>query len=104
MKWTYNPLLDEWTDPDGVIDDAGPASSHAVSLPKGEFACGAWPVLSDSAGCHPSQIGEYRKHLASHGVDAKYTTDGRVIMESREHRRQILKALQMHDRNSINGW
>ena len=104
MKWHYNATLRQWTDPEGNASETGPKSLPAQSLPKGEFACGAWPVLSDAAGCHPDMITEYKQHLASHGVDAKYTPDGRVVMENREHRRQILKALEMHDRNSINGY
>ena len=105
MKWTYNPKTDKWTDPCGNPSSGGPESRHAKVLEGNTDQCAsAWPVLSDAAGCHPDQIHEYRKFLADQGVDARYTSDGRVIMESRSHRKQVLKALNMHDRNSIDGY
>lgn len=58
-----------------------------------------WPIHSDAAGCHPDQIPEMQAHLASRGVKADYTPDGRVILENRGHRRQVLRALGLHDRD-----
>ncbi len=99
MKWIYNPKLDQWTDPDGNVNSGGPEPRHAMAARgnRDKYTT-AWPVLSDGAGCHPSQIQEYRKFLAGKGVEADYTPDGRLVMESHDHRKKVLKALNMVDR------
>ena len=62
--------------------------------------CDLWrqPIMSDGAGCHPSQIKEMKQHAAKHGVSTDYTKDGRAFFTSRAHRAAHLKAFGMHDR------
>ena len=57
------------------------------------------PVMSEGAGCHPSQINEMKEHAAKHGVNTEYTKDGRAIFTSRAQRAAHLKAFNLHDRN-----
>tara|TARA_R100000458_G_C8126136_1_gene143026 strand:- start:118 stop:477 length:360 start_codon:yes stop_codon:yes gene_type:complete len=57
------------------------------------------PILSEGAGCHPTQIDEMKKHAAKHGVNTEYTKDGRAVFTSRAQRAAHLKAFNMHDRN-----
>ena len=59
---------------------------------------GNWPMLSDGAGCHPSQIHDYQKHLKDAGCPTEYTPDGRAVFTSRAHRQKALRALGLHDR------
>ena len=58
-----------------------------------------WPFYSDAMGCHPKQIPEYRRKLARHGLKAEFSTDGRIKLESRAHRKQIGQALGYYDRD-----
>lgn len=97
-KWTMRG--EQWYDPEGNPHPTGPKPAHAMKL-KGDIGscASAWPVASDAAGCHPSQIKEYRKFLSDKGVQANYTPDGRLLMESREHKKAVLKALDMQDRS-----
>lgn len=55
-----------------------------------------WPIHSDAAGCHPSQIGAMKAKVPF----LNYTRDGKAIFESPSHRRRCLKALGMVDRRS----
>ena len=61
---------------------------------------GAWPMKSEAAGCHPTQIEEFRKLTASRGVPVDYTPDGRAIFTSRAHRRDACQALGLFDRSA----
>lgn len=72
---------------------------------KAEFAStpepsSCWPMASDAAGIHPSQIPEYKAEMKKHGVSAEFKSDGRMVFRDRAHRRQCLRALGMHDRNA----
>lgn len=60
---------------------------------------GAWPYASDAMGVHPDQIAEQEAAYAEQGIKARHTRDGRVIVESRQHRRQLLKANGLIDRS-----
>ncbi len=60
---------------------------------------GAWPMKSDAAGVHPSQIGEAREHAAKVGVPTDFTPDGRAIFTSRLHRKSYCEAHGLYDRN-----
>ena len=63
-----------------------------------------WPIHSDAAGCHPSQIKETERQLKEKGVRMRHTRDGRAIFESRAHRRRCMKALGIHDNASFTGY
>lgn len=60
---------------------------------------GNWPMKSDALGCHPDQVKEFEQHCASLGVPTRYTSDGRAVLENREHRRRLLRAMGYHDRD-----
>lgn len=55
------------------------------------------PLASRALGCHPSQIGEMQAFLASRGVRADFTPDGKCLLESRGHRNQVLEARGYRD-------
>lgn len=57
------------------------------------------PVMSDGAGCHPSQVKEMQEFAAKQGVHTNYTKDGRAVFTSRKHRAQHLKVFGLHDRS-----
>jgi len=64
-------------------------------------SCGTWPMKSDGAGVHPSQIGEAMESAAKMGVPTSFDAKtGQAIFESRAHRKKYLKANGMHDRNA----
>jgi hypothetical protein len=58
-----------------------------------------WPLWSDAAGVHPSQARETMDYLRSRGCPTEINSEGQVRMDNRAHRRDILKALNLHDRN-----
>ncbi len=58
-----------------------------------------WPIWSYAAGCHPSQISEFRAHLKKSGCDARIGSDGAVEMRNRGHRKAVCKAFRMIDRD-----
>lgn len=58
-----------------------------------------YPMKSDAAGIHPSQIPEAREHFAKMGIKVDYTRDGRAIFESPGHRKQVCEAMGLYDRN-----
>lgn len=53
------------------------------------------PILSDSLGIHPDQIGEATRRFPHH----KFAPDGRMILESHQQRERVLKDLGFYDRN-----
>jgi hypothetical protein len=59
-----------------------------------------YPYFSDAMGVHPCQIQEAKEKLAKLGVRVEYTPDGRAIIESPQHRKQLAEAMGLHDRNS----
>lgn len=59
-----------------------------------------WPLVSEAAAVHPSQIQEARDHNARSGVrPTQYRGDGSPILQDRAHRREYMKAWGIHDRN-----
>ena len=60
---------------------------------------GIWPMYSEAAGVHPSQIAETRETAAKRGVPTDFTSDGRVIFTSRKHRKEFCEKFGMYDRN-----
>ena len=58
-----------------------------------------WPMVSEAAGVHPSQIGEARKLIRDKaGVDCDFTSDGNPVFTGMEHRRKCLKAMGYQDK------
>jgi len=67
---------------------------------RGMSSCpGAWPLKSDGAGVHPSQIKEHQEQLKSLGISTDFTTDGRAIFRDRAHRRAHCEAIGAYDRD-----
>ncbi len=62
-------------------------------------APGNWPLVSDAAGIHPEQIGEFREFDKKAGVPTDYTPDGRVVFTSRDHRKRYCQAHGIHDKS-----
>lgn len=60
---------------------------------------GNWPMKSDAMGCHPSQVKEYQQKLAEKGLQADFTKDGRIILNSPKHRKAIGEAMKFYDKN-----
>ena len=61
---------------------------------------GAWPIYSDGAGVHPSQVVEAMEHAANNGVPTRFHPEtGQAIFESRGHRKAFLRMRGMHDRS-----
>ncbi len=50
-----------------------------------------WPIKSDALGCNPNEIATFRKVTKEQGVPTDYTPDGRAIVRSEKHKRQLGK-------------
>jgi hypothetical protein len=60
----------------------------------------AWPIKSDAAGVHPSQVDSFQEHSAKMGVPTEFDkSTGQAIFRSRGHRAKYLKTMGIHDRN-----
>lgn len=68
--------------------------------PRAKSGSGLYPYFSDAMGVHPIQIEEAKAVLRALGVRVEYTPDGRAIIESPQHRKQLAEAMGLHDRNS----
>jgi hypothetical protein len=71
--------------------------SQPIGAPDGHRP-GCWPILSDALAVHPVDIEEAREDSRIKGVPTDFLPDGRAILESRQHRKQYLKAYGFHDR------
>ena len=61
---------------------------------------GAWPMMSDGAGVHPSQVEAAYKESVGFGVPTSFHPEtGQAIFESRSHRKAFLRAKGMYDRS-----
>jgi hypothetical protein len=60
---------------------------------------GKWPMWSEAAGCLPRQVPEMRSFLASRGLSVDFNAEGDMKLESRGHRKRVLQALGIFDRN-----
>lgn len=73
---------------------------EAEHRPQAQVGAGAWPLKSDAAGLHPSQIGEMEDFMKSRGVPTSWDRDtGQAIFESRTHRSKVLKVMGLHDQD-----
>ena len=55
---------------------------------------GIWPMVSESAAVHPSQIAEAKKLIHDKaGVNCEFDNEGRPTFTSMAHQRKCLKAL-----------
>ena len=92
----YNDLL-PGSQP-GAMDEVGVAMLGAKN-------CGAWPVLSDAFGVHPSQVEAAEAACRAQGVPCEYTRDGtgRAIFTSQQHMRDVLRNNGMHHKQDVGG-
>ena len=59
------------------------------------------PWISQSAGCHPSQVKEFNRQLKEHGIRlAEYQSDGTLKCTSRKARSAVLKSRELFDRDA----
>ncbi len=68
------------------------AEAKASTVKKGCYDH-MWPLHSNAAGVHPSQVEEATKKFPHH----QYDKEGRMVFRSKGHRRQCLKDIGMHD-------
>lgn len=68
-----------------------------------QAAKGSWPICSDAAGCHPSQIPEAMEEAKRLGVRVEFEKDGRVKFDNEAHKRQYSKAIGLRDRSGFLG-
>ncbi len=52
----------------------------------------AWPLLSDSMGCDPTQIDHFQNDSIKRGVPTEFDKEGRAIFLSNAHKRDYAKA------------
>ncbi len=60
---------------------------------------GNWPMESDAAGCHPSQVQELQKAMADAGCPTEFNSEGFAVFRDRAHRKQALRVMGLHDRD-----
>lgn len=58
-----------------------------------------WPMKSDAAGVHPSQIASETERAGKMGIPTEFTPDGRAIFTGPKHRQRYCEAIGMFDRN-----
>ncbi len=56
-----------------------------------------WPILSDSAAVHPSQVEDAKREAQINGVPTDFSSDGRPILRDHLHRRKYLKSIGLVD-------
>lgn len=60
---------------------------------------GCWPMVSEAAAVHPSQIAEAKDLIRRKGgVDCEFDKHGRPIFTSMGHRRRCLRAMGYEDK------
>ena len=58
-----------------------------------------WPLCSDSAGVHPSQIPEAMEEARRLGTHIEYNNSGQAIFQSKRHRDEYTQKLRLVDRS-----
>jgi len=59
-----------------------------------------WPLECEASGVHPSQRKELADFLNKRGVPTEVSANGNPLYRNPHHRRNVLKARGLHDRNS----
>lgn len=62
---------------------------------------GRWPLESDAAGVHPTQIPAAMDEAKRLGVRVEFTKNGSAIFDTPGDRRKYLKAVGLNDRSSF---
>ena len=71
----------------------------AEQRPRRAVSCSNWPLRSDAAGVHPSQVPEVMAACRARGVPTEFTRDGRAILTGPAHRRTFCELRGLYDRN-----
>lgn len=81
--------------------ECGRRAEHtiAATTKNHRHSAGTWPMHSDAMSVHPTQIREQQVALAKKGVSCEFDQDGRAILTSRQHRKEVAEAMGMFDRN-----
>lgn len=88
---------DDWIELDGEMYQRDYETELSGRPPGG---CASWPMKSDAAGVHPSQVKEFTEQSYKMGVGTEFdSSTGQAVFTSRGHRARYLKAMGMHDRN-----
>lgn len=79
----------------------GRAVERCLEIEHAGFAVtpSCWPMKSEAAGVHPTQVADAYEEAKRNGVPTDFTKDGRAIFRDRDHRRRYLKSIGLHDRN-----
>lgn len=99
LKMSYAEMLRRQTD--GKIEHEGMTltrdivAEHQNTVP----GCAGWPIWSDAAAVHPSDVPNTDAQLKSRGVNVSFDRHGRPKFENAAHRRSYLRAMKLHDRN-----
>lgn len=105
--------FDEWMDmvwSDGAsnhwlvtLDGFEDYYDYGIVRAKSHQHAGNYPMASYAVGINPDEVPEQRKLDEAAGVKTDYTAGGDPIFTSRGHRKQYLKHVGFHDRNSYDG-
>ncbi len=58
-----------------------------------------WPKACFALGCGANEVPEHRAHLERHGISADFTANGDIVLNDRGHRRRVLQAYGMVDKD-----
>ena len=95
MSWTYNPKLDQWTDPDGNISEDGPPPKRMTDQNRLHTGYYDKPIEMYSVGLVPGEYSAFRR--ANPEIDL--TPDGVPIARTRQQKKQVLKYMGWQETN-----
>ncbi len=101
MRKRWNPDTDTYS-MDGEPCDPPTCAPH-IRTGYCPPASGAWPIVSEAAGCHPEQVKEHMEFDQQHRVPTEYTRDGSPVFTDRAHRKRYLKAHGLVDKDGVYG-
>lgn len=85
---------------DGRTANRNFAVEHSAPVPTTD-AC--WPLYSRALGVPPESVAEHTKFFADRGIPCEFKENKHGMydmkLNSRQHRRQVLRAVGMHDRD-----
>ncbi len=59
-----------------------------------------WPIVSDGAAVHPSQVKEFTEFAKSKGTPVEYRPTGEPVFTSHKHQRQALHDRGLHNKQN----
>lgn len=65
----------------------------------GGHSSSGWPLKSEAAACHPTQVAEMNERNLRHGVATTYLPDGTAVIPNRGDRKKLLRLEGYHDRD-----